>query len=116
MHELALMREIVQMVQARLQTEPGARVAVVRLRVGALSHVGQERPGDLQLLFSMAAAGTPLADARLEIARVPADALCASCGERCAVEEWPSRCPACGALALVPAAGPEVVLQEVVVR
>lgn len=114
MHELAALRGVVRLVAERLGAEPGARAVVVRLQVSALSHLGRE--GDLDLLFAAAAAGTPVAGARLEVSRVPVGAACAACGRRCQLEEWAAACPGCGAAALVLDQGPEVVLQELVVR
>lgn len=116
MHELALLRGVVRLVEDRLRAEPGARPVVVRLRVSALSHVARAHGGDLALLFAAAAEGTALADARLEISRVPVGATCGACDARWQLEAWPLACPGCGAPALTVADVPDVVVQELVVQ
>jgi Zn finger protein HypA/HybF involved in hydrogenase expression len=116
MHELALMRDVVRLVEDRLRVEPGARVVLVRLRVSALSHLGQDHPGDLDAIFAMAAAGTSAAGARLEVTRIPVPATCAACGGRSELETWPATCPACGGGHLTAEEIPEVVVHELVVR
>lgn len=74
MHELSIAQSVVDQIAARL---PGAAIAVVRLRIGELSGVV---PSAIEFCFPVAAAATPLADARLEIESVPGHCRCGDCG------------------------------------
>jgi hydrogenase nickel incorporation protein HypA/HybF len=73
MHELSIAESIVEQVAARL---PDATIAVVRLRIGELSGV---QPSAIEFCFEVAAAGTPVAGARLEIEEVAARCRCGDC-------------------------------------
>jgi hydrogenase nickel incorporation protein HypA/HybF len=73
MHELAIAESVVATVLERTEDRT---VAVVRLRVGRLAGVVPEA---LSFCFELAAAGTPLADASLEIVEEHARAHCRTC-------------------------------------
>jgi hydrogenase nickel incorporation protein HypA/HybF len=94
MHEASLALHLVHLA-CQAATEAGEhRVTAVRVRYGVLSGVS---PSAFQAAFSMAAAGTPLAQARLELEEGPLIAHCAVC--QCAVTlrgllNW--SCPVCG--------------------
>ena len=72
MHELAIAESVVSTVLERT----GGRVRVVRLRVGRLSGVV---PDALTFCFELAATGTALEGARLEIAEQAGRAHCRAC-------------------------------------
>ena len=74
MHELAIAESVVSSV---LERTGDNRVSVVRLRVGRLSGVV---PDALTFCFELAAAGTTLEGAALEIADERGRAHCRSCG------------------------------------
>ncbi len=73
MHELAIAESVVAAVLERTEDR---RVSVVRLRVGRLAGVV---PDALSFCFELAAAGTPLAGAELEIVEAHARAHCRTC-------------------------------------
>jgi hydrogenase nickel incorporation protein HypA/HybF len=73
MHELAIAESVVSSVLDRVEDR---HVSVVRLRVGRLAGVV---PDALQFCFELAASGTVLEGASLEIEEVPARAHCRSC-------------------------------------
>ena len=75
MHELAIAESVVSSVLARTEDR---QVSVVRLRVGHLAGVV---PDALTFCFELAAAGTPLAGANLEIVSEPGRAHCRTCAE-----------------------------------
>ena len=64
------------------------------LRVGALSGVVPEA---LEFAFAALKGGTLAAEARLEIERVPALAVCRQCGREFTLEDAVFPCPHCGA-------------------
>jgi hydrogenase nickel incorporation protein HypA/HybF len=73
MHELAIAESVVSSVLERTD----GPVRVVRLRVGRLAGVV---PDALRFCFELAAAGTPLEGASLEIEEQPGVARCRTCG------------------------------------
>jgi hydrogenase nickel incorporation protein HypA/HybF len=73
MHELAIAESVVSSVLERTGDRP---VSVVRLRVGGLAGVVPEA---LDFCFELAAAGTPLDGAALEIVEERGRAHCRSC-------------------------------------
>lgn len=95
MHELALAQSIVA-TAARSAHEAGARgVCRVRLNVGALAGV---EAGALAFCFDVAAQGTLVEGARLDVQSVPLAIWCATCATEVELEGVQSlRCPLCGA-------------------
>ena len=89
MHELAIAESVVETVTQRL---PDAKVTCVRLEVGALSGVV---PESIRFCFDLAAEGTGLAGARLEITEPPARCRCRACGAQFQPESPVVLCP-CG--------------------
>ncbi|HXH77586.1 hydrogenase maturation nickel metallochaperone HypA [Nocardioides sp.] len=75
MHELAIAESVVSAVLERT----GGRVSVVRLRVGRLAGVV---PDALMFCFELAAAGTALEGAALEIEERAGEARCRDCDSR----------------------------------
>ena len=73
MHELAIAEDVVSSVRERTRDRDGR---VVRLRVGALAGVV---PDALDFCFELAAAGTPLEGASLEIVQECGRAHCRTC-------------------------------------
>lgn len=73
MHELAIAESVVSQVLERTHDR---HVSVVRLRVGRLAGVV---PDALEFCFELAAGGTPLAGASLEIVEASGVARCRSC-------------------------------------
>lgn len=95
MHELSIALDLVDAACEQLtRLDEGARITAVHLRVGPLSGVVAEA---LTFSFEVAAQGTAIAGARLEIERVPLVAWCDACGaEQVIASIQYLRCPACG--------------------
>jgi hydrogenase nickel incorporation protein HypA/HybF len=93
MHELSIAIDLVDAVCARAE-QLGARVDVVHVRLGPLSGVVEEA---LAFSFDIAAAGTPIAGARLAIEAMPVTVRCPRCGgEPRPASPQRLRCPDCG--------------------
>jgi hydrogenase nickel incorporation protein HypA/HybF len=75
MHELALVESVIEMVAEHAQ---GRGVRRVKLEIGKLTCV---TPDAIRFCFDVAAAGTPLEGANLEIIEIEARARCGVCGE-----------------------------------
>jgi len=89
MHELAITQSVVDTV---LQRTGSRRVTVVRLRVGRLSGIV---PDAMQFCFGMAAEGTPLEGATLQIDQPRGRAHCRTCGDDFDLPDLILLCP-CG--------------------
>jgi hydrogenase nickel incorporation protein HypA/HybF len=93
MHELSIAYQLVEIAANAAQTAGASRVAVVRLRLGALSGVVKDA-----LLFSydIATADTLLEGSRLEIEEVPLAIYCPTCDQIRTLDTIQSlRCPVC---------------------
>lgn len=89
MHELSIAEAVVDMV---LERTGGRSVTLVRLRVGRLAGVVAE---SLEFCFELAAAGTRLQGATLEIDQPVGAAHCRNCGEDFELIDLILLCP-CG--------------------
>lgn len=92
MHELALSRSLVRIVEHAAQSRPVADIAV---EVGALRQVV---PESLRHCWTLVVAGTPLAAARLTITGRPAVIDCPACATSTTLTDtFDLTCPACHA-------------------
>jgi hydrogenase nickel incorporation protein HypA/HybF len=89
MHELALAESVIDQVTARL---PGQRVLSVCLEIGSLSGVVADA---LRFCFGLAAEGTVLAGASLDIREIRARCRCRGCGRDFTPDGLLPLCP-CG--------------------
>jgi hydrogenase nickel incorporation protein HypA/HybF len=92
MHELALARAVVAIVE---EHAAGRRVARVELEVGRLRQVV---PDALAFSFELVARGTAAEGAELAIEEVPVRVECGACGAATEVDAFPFACAACGCL------------------
>jgi hydrogenase nickel incorporation protein HypA/HybF len=105
MHELALAEAIVAVAA---EHAGGRRVAKVEVRVGALRQVA---PGALSFAFQLAAEGTPVEGAELEIEEVPARIACRRCAARSRARELPLACARCGSRDVDVVGGEELLVE-----
>lgn len=93
MHELSVATALVAQAQRAAHEVGPGRVVAVRLRLGRLSGLV---PDSLQFGFEIAARGTPLEGARLEVERIEPLIWCPSC-EAAVTLASPNRfrCPVC---------------------
>jgi hydrogenase nickel incorporation protein HypA/HybF len=92
MHELAIAEAVIDIAGAHAA---GRHVNAVFVKVG---HLRQVVPSALEFSFELAAAGTPVEGARLEIEQVPAAGACRACGRESELDGFPLACAACGSL------------------
>ncbi|PIE02590.1 MAG: hydrogenase maturation nickel metallochaperone HypA [Acidobacteria bacterium] len=93
MHELTLAMNMVEQLDDIMRREKASRLLKVTLEIGALSGVERE---PMAFCFPMAARGTRLEGARLEIEEVPVTVQCESCGQESQPEFPAVYCAACG--------------------
>jgi len=93
MHELSIAVSLIDMAAEEAE-RLGVRVEALHLRLGPLSGVVSDA---LLFSFDLAAAGTSIEGARLEIEDVPVVVFCPACGEE---RQLPGiqcfQCPVCG--------------------
>lgn len=93
MHEVGLMREVIDAATAAAAAAGATRVHAVRLRVGRLAGV---EPDALAFAFDVAAAGTPVEGAALSIDDVTVLCHCPRCDAEFAPPGFAFACPRCG--------------------
>ena len=115
MHELHLMTQIVKAVETRLRGTGSAKLAVVRLKVSALSHLLTHDHATLQRAFGLASQGTRAEGATVEIIPVPGVAWCPECRSSTGVTGLDNSCCSCGGPVMADPSASEVILHELVV-
>ncbi|MBS2018175.1 MAG: hydrogenase maturation nickel metallochaperone HypA [Deltaproteobacteria bacterium] len=106
MHEMALAQSVVDIALAQAG---GAKVRVVRLSIGALSHVD---PRALEFGFEVVAKGTDAENAKLEVDRPPGVAWCMGCSRSVEVAAHGEPCSRCGGYHWVLTSGDEMRVVE----
>lgn len=92
MHELSIAMSLVDMAAAAAREAGAERVEAVNIRVGALSGVVADA---LTLGFTIAAGGTIVEGARLDITALPVVIYCPACDAEAEVAVSSLRCPRC---------------------
>lgn len=92
MHELSIATSLVEIACEKAAGLGDVRVEALHLRLGPLSGVVRDA---LLFCFEIAAQGTKLEGARLEIEDVPLAVMCPSCGEERQLAGFPLVCPVC---------------------
>lgn len=94
MHELSIAESLIEQVETAVRADGAVRVTAVRLRIGALAGVDAAA---LRFGFDVAAAGTLLEGAALEIGLVPVVVYCPACAVESQLPGIQNfRCPRCG--------------------
>jgi hydrogenase nickel incorporation protein HypA/HybF len=106
MHELAIAQAAIELAE---QAAGGRRVRRVTLEVGEISGV---LPEALSFCFDLAAQGTLLDGAELDLCRIAGVALCEACGTEFDVSCEPAIC-ACGATSLIYVRGRELNVRSI---
>ncbi|MHB8384012.1 MAG: hydrogenase maturation nickel metallochaperone HypA/HybF [Candidatus Binataceae bacterium] len=106
MHELAITESVIDAVTERLGE---AKVVRIQLEIGKLSGV---LPEAVRFCFDIAADGTPLGGAKLEIIETSGRALCRACGAEIELDGPIVLCP-CGSANLEFTGGTELRIVEV---
>lgn len=93
MHELSIALSLIEAATEKAEELGAVRVEALHLKLGALSGVVREA---LLFSFDLAAAGTPIEGARLEIEEIPVSVFCQNCKTE---QQLPGiqlfRCPVC---------------------
>ena len=93
MHELAVVRQLVQLVEEQARLAKAEKVIAVHLSLGEQSHLAS---ASLETLFAMFSADASCASgASLQITRLPMTFFCATCANDYPVSQASFACPYC---------------------
>ena len=113
MHELAITKSLIELVETEAQRQGFQRALEIRLRVGEFSGIV---PDCVRDFFPLASKGTAAENAELVFETVPAVFLCLDCGYEGAADRKNACCPLCGSTALRMTAGREFFVESLKVE
>lgn len=109
MHEMAIAESMVEIVESQARAAGAAKVLVVRVDIGALSHV---EPEALAFCFEAVTAGGLAAGARLDIERSPGRGWCHDCMATVEIDSLGAPCPTCGGYKLQVSGGQDLRVKD----
>ena len=113
MHELALAKGIIDIVNSEAREKGFKRVLEIALCIGEYSGVA---PECIREFFPIAAAGTPAEGAVLKLERLPARFSCRDCGYEGGADRTRACCPQCGSTAIKMLSGREFYVEKLKVE
>lgn len=113
MHELAITKGVIDIVNAEAKDKGFERVLEISLKVGEFSGIV---PQCLREFFPIAAAGSPAEGAILDIRTIPASFKCLDCGYEGAADRKNACCPGCRSTAIKMTAGREFYVENLKVE
>ena len=113
MHELGILINIVETVEAFARENGVTSIQTLVLQVGELSPVV---PRYLEDCYPAAVEGTMLADTGLSIEIVPGEGRCWECETIFNIVEHESRCPRCGSPSFEILGGRDFLIKEIIAR
>jgi hydrogenase nickel incorporation protein HypA/HybF len=93
LHEVSLMRNLLNIVGRAAAAEGAGSVSVIHLRIGEMSGVSTEA---LNFAFQVLSEGTVAEGGRLEFEKVPFEIKCKRCGNKAKLKEFVFHCDRCG--------------------
>jgi hydrogenase nickel incorporation protein HypA/HybF len=113
MHELSLIRSVLNLILERSVTDHFERVNRVCLGVGELSNVEVEA---LVFCFGVAKRGSLAHDAALDVKSIPGKAWCQRCQNNVHLAARSDACPSCGGWGLSVTGGDQITVIEMEVE
>ena len=113
MHELQMMKKIVRMVEDVCDHQHTGVPSLVRLHISSHSHLAEHTPQELETTFHLAATGTPVQGAKLDVIAIKAKGKCQECGLPVDRTGHTVVCPRCKSANIIWEDLPEVLLKEV---
>ncbi len=113
MHEMSLAEGVLRIIEENAKNGNYSRVLVVRLEIGALSHV---EPEALRFCFDAVIRGSLADGARLEILETEGRGYCLGCGKEVTVAARYDPCPDCGAYQVQVTGGDELRVRDLEVE
>jgi hydrogenase nickel incorporation protein HypA/HybF len=109
MHEMSLTEGVLRVLEEQAVAQDFTRVKTIWLEIGELSPVDPEA---LLFCFEAIRDGTLAEGAKMEILRVPGQALCMGCGKQVHLAQRYDACPDCGGESLQVTGGDELRIKE----
>jgi hydrogenase nickel incorporation protein HypA/HybF len=97
MHEVSLMKGLLDVVTATAEREGADRIDLIHLRIGEMSGVNID---SLRFAFGILSKGTPAENGRLEFEEVPLSGRCGDCGNDFHPNDMVFKCPSCGSVSI----------------
>lgn len=113
MHELGLMAEIVDKIEAVAKENNVTEIGTLVLNIGEYSGVVPEY---VEECYPAVIEGTLLEKTELKINIIPGKALCGNCGKTFAIKGNEDRCPHCQSQNCKVIEGGEFIIKEIVAR
>lgn len=110
MHELAVAQALVEQVDALIRQHGATQASLIRVRIGPLAGVVPEL---LASAFPLAAAGSRMEHAELDLVAAPVRVLCQTCGAETGAAMNRLICGACGDWHTQVISGDELLLESV---
>lgn len=110
MHEVHLVRELVNKVESEATSKGAKRVTRIAIQFNPLTSHDAEH---VQFSFDIVKKDSALVkDAELALTEVAPDVSCEKCGHQFVPESLPNVCPKCGSLNLKPLNSTDMILQS----
>ena len=113
MHELAITKGIIDIVESEKKDKGFERVIEISLRIGEFSGIV---PRCIREFFPIAAAGTAAENAQLKIETIEAAFQCFDCGYEGSVDRKAACCPKCRSTAIRMTRGREFFVEQLKVE
>ena len=110
MHEMAIVENMMGIIQEEMTRHQVSRLKTVHLVVGDLTAVVPEA---LNFCFEIYNKGTPLEGAKLEMDFIPLKGRCKNCGHEFEVKDMTFICPECGGKDIDVLSGRELYIKEI---
>lgn len=112
MHEMSVMEDIINIIEASACEKNFKRVKKICLEVGDLTCV---EPSSLEFCFSVISKNTVAEEALLEIIRVPGTGVCLNCNKTIKYQKLYDPCPHCESCNIKKLTGDELRVKNLVV-
>ncbi len=110
MHEYALTKRIVEIINRAAEENGAKRVNSATLMIGENTGI---MPDSVQIYFEIIASGTPAQDAKLALNLVKTQMFCKACNKNFNKPRFSFTCPDCGALGSPTETGNECYVESV---
>lgn len=97
MHEMAIVQNIVEIVEEQARMHDAKKVIGIKLEFGALTGV---MPAAVTFAFEILSKGGLTEGAELDIRIIPIKVFCLECSKEMVLEEYEPFCPVCGSPSL----------------
>ena len=113
MHEVSVVQNILEIAGKKAAECGSGKITSISMKIGEMTCINDE---NLAFVFDVMKKGTPAAEARMVIERVPVKARCDACQNVFAVPEYSFTCVKCGCPKVTVIEGNEIIVQSLEVE